>query len=84
MGVRVTDEEHVALYDSVTDTAFGPIFDNTNDADDFLDWLKKKHENSQKFAYFGEAVEYHQDARVYGESILVHVVQTWREERRET
>ena len=41
MGVRViTDatESMSALYDSVTDTAFGPIFHEPETADDFLAW----------------------------------------------
>lgn len=31
----------VALVDSVTETAFGPLFDDEDDAADFLDWLPR-------------------------------------------
>lgn len=40
MSVRISDAEHVALYDSVTGTAFGPTFMSESDAADFLDWLE--------------------------------------------
>lgn len=38
----VGNDEHAALADSVTETAFGPLFYGTDEASDFLDWL---HEN---------------------------------------
>lgn len=41
MGVRVTDREHVALYDSVSGIAFGPVFNSSFDACDFLDWVEE-------------------------------------------
>jgi hypothetical protein len=43
MGVRTTTYEgvtsKVALYDSTSDTAFGPVFDTEEEAGDFLYWL---------------------------------------------
>lgn len=40
MGVRITTAERkVALYDSVTGKAFGPVFDSEEEADSFLNWL---------------------------------------------
>lgn len=40
MGVRLTSDEDVcALFDSVSGFAFGPTFDNSDDAQDFLDYL---------------------------------------------
>jgi hypothetical protein len=39
MGVRVSDQSHVCLYDSVTGTAFGPVLSDPVEADDFLSWL---------------------------------------------
>ena len=45
MGVRImydSDAEHTgraALYDSVTETAFGPLFMNPDEAQELLDWL---------------------------------------------
>ena len=38
MGVRITDTTNVALYDSVSMTAFGPIFEDEKCAEDFLLW----------------------------------------------
>lgn len=44
MGVRVTtrDTDKVAIFDSVTETAFGPLFPNVEAADDFLAWLQRE------------------------------------------
>lgn len=39
MGVRITDGDHVAIYDSVTGTAFGPVFGSEDEAQGFLDGL---------------------------------------------
>jgi hypothetical protein len=43
MGVRTTDAEHkVALFDSVTGWAFGPIFEDDEEANDFLSFSEEK------------------------------------------
>lgn len=43
MSVRLTSYEgvtsKVALYDSTSDTAFGPVFEDEDEASDFLSWL---------------------------------------------
>lgn len=41
MGVRILNDEDTGacLYDSVTMTAFGPIFDDRDQAEEFLSWL---------------------------------------------
>jgi predicted RecB family nuclease len=39
MSVRSTNDTAVAMYDSVTGRAFGPIFYSTDELDAFLDWL---------------------------------------------
>jgi hypothetical protein len=39
MGVRVSDDQHVCLYDSTSGTAFGPVLSSSFEADDFLSWL---------------------------------------------
>lgn len=37
MGVRITsDEDKAALFDSVSGWAFGPTFDNSDEAEDFI------------------------------------------------
>ena len=40
MGVRITDEETVALYDSTSGVAFGPTFRSEAEAEDFLVWCE--------------------------------------------
>lgn len=41
MGVRITsDEDKAALFDSVSGWAFGPVFDNSDEADDFLTYCE--------------------------------------------
>lgn len=39
MSVRITSRFDVALYDSVTGIAFGPILAGSPEATDFLEWL---------------------------------------------
>lgn len=44
MGVRTTaSDPKVALYDSVNDEAFGPVFDTEEEADLFLTWYQGKY-----------------------------------------
>lgn len=40
----IGDVEKAALYDTVTETAFGPTFDDKWDAEDFLEWFDKNYE----------------------------------------
>ena len=41
MGLRfISDGEHTALYDSVTDWAFGPVFTTEDAALAFLNWAE--------------------------------------------
>ena len=42
MSVRIIEgtDGYKCLYDSVTMTAFGPIFYDEDDIDDFLEWVK--------------------------------------------
>ena len=46
MGTRVG----VAMYDSVTDTAFGPVFEDEGSAGEFLDWCLEWHDDPRKFS----------------------------------
>lgn len=40
MSVRIiTDGDNSVIYDSVTMTAFGPVFGRDEDPDEFLEWL---------------------------------------------
>lgn len=42
MGIRITDDNAVALYDSVSDFAFGPVFPSEEACMDFLDWAPEE------------------------------------------
>ena len=43
MGLRLsTDEDKVCLFDSVTDWAFGPVFNTETAADRFLEWASEQ------------------------------------------
>lgn len=42
MSILTTDRDNVALYDSVTGTAFGPVFADTEHAEDFQRWAKDR------------------------------------------
>jgi hypothetical protein len=39
MGVRISDPRHVTIYCSVTGRAFGPVFGDSLEAEEFLRWL---------------------------------------------
>ena len=65
MGVRITDLETVALYDSVTETAFGPTFERESEAQAFLDWLRE-----------GDDI----DARKIPEKSLINLLERFRRE----
>lgn len=40
MSIRTTDERNVALYDSTTGIAFGPVFEGRDEADAFMRWTR--------------------------------------------
>jgi hypothetical protein len=42
MGVRITTGSEAVLYCSTTMWAFGPVFDDYDDAEAFLEWWKAK------------------------------------------
>jgi hypothetical protein len=80
MSVRVTDEEHVALYDSTSGEAFGSVFENQHEAEHFLSWHEKKAEREELFMYGSHKVQYASDVRVYSRPMLTTVVTYWRME----
>jgi hypothetical protein len=69
MGVRITDERHVALYDSTTGIAFGPTFESADEAEAFLVWYRRGFEKDGKAAI---------DLRDYGTSALWVIGNDWR------
>ena len=43
MGIRTTESDpKVALYDSVSGFAFGPTFDTSEEAENFLEWSRDR------------------------------------------
>ena len=40
MGVRISDPRHVTLYCSVEGVAFGPVFEDSLEAEEFLEWFR--------------------------------------------
>lgn len=63
MSVRVTTSggvtEHVALYDSGTGLAFGPIFDTEDDAGNFLAHLDEIGERDPRIIPAGDLAALH-------------------------
>jgi hypothetical protein len=56
MGVRIIrGEDYAAIYCSTSMTAFGPVFADGDEADEFLQWLEEKT---------------HTDARLFDDSEL--------------
>lgn len=52
MGVRTTTgEQKTALYDSITDQAFGPVFDTEEEADLFLTWYQGKYGDPREIVW---------------------------------
>ena len=78
MGVRITDSETVALYDSTTATAFGPLFSSEDEAQEFLDWLKEKAEKNNIFTYDGKDAIFESDPRTYTDGELEQVFHLWQ------
>lgn len=80
MGVRITSDGEVALFDSTTGKAFGPIFGSESSADSFLEWNDEKEENGEAFTTDeGELVAYQDDVRKYTPTQLIQVYDLWRE-----
>jgi len=78
MGVRISNNEHVTLYDSVTGLAFGPVFDSNDNAGDFLNFLQESYDEERKFNLNKEWVRYHYDPRVYNHIELEVVFGIWQ------
>ena len=80
MGVRITtDDGVVALYDSVTGIAFGPVFDDKSLADDFLIFLDHGEKHHLGFAYGDDIIAVMTDARKYRTGELVKLVYIYQE-----
>ena len=84
MGVRITDDRTVALYDSTTGEAFGPLFDGRQQAEDFIDWLNEGYASKRTFSYGRDTLYFMDDARLYGDGELQHLYQLFLESESET
>lgn len=81
MGVHITaDESKVALFDSVSGMAFGPVFNDSDEAQGFLDWLKAKSETESTFAFGYDILYFIEDPRKYRLHELDEVVRIFRED----
>jgi hypothetical protein len=81
MGTRITAHEGVvALYDSTSGTAFGPVFDTPDDADDFLDWLKDGEKVERTIPFNNDNVLFLADPRIYRANELDELIRVWKEE----
>ena len=80
MGVRTTDRAAVAMYDSVTGQAFGPVFDSTSDADDFLEWLTERMNTHIDFPLGDDRILYTDDTRKYTHVQLMEVYLLWQKD----
>lgn len=43
MGIRLSDANHICLYDSTMDQALGPVFSTEEEAELFLAWYQTKY-----------------------------------------
>lgn len=79
MSVRITGSDgSVALYDSTTGVAFGPIFENEDQADEFLEWFRKGYESARLFVLFGGGIrKFTNDVRLYRGDELVELHKLW-------
>jgi hypothetical protein len=83
MSVRVTDKTNVALYDSTTGVAFGPLFESEFDAYEFLEWLRSD-ETLDGLAESGDfgGVTYHgADPRQWAPHDLIRIHALWESTR---
>jgi hypothetical protein len=81
MGVRVTDPKNVAIFDSVTGLAFGPIFESESDVYDFLEWIESGASAGWTFKRGDIDVKMEPDARHYTGSELDELKMIWSNER---
>ncbi len=83
MGCRIirgtrdgTCDDAAVLYDSVTETAFGPVFEDAYEAVDFMAWLQA---DTTKWVQHRNRWTY--DPRVYPAPELANLVAAFRTER---
>jgi hypothetical protein len=82
MSVRTTDSVNVALFDSTNLTAFGPVFACVEDAEDFLQWLKRGEEEERTIQIEHDLVMFKADPRIYRHFELNYLYDAWKSERR--
>ena len=80
MGVRFTDSEAVAMYDSVTGQAFGPVFADEDEAEDFLTWLGTKEMMDETFPLGDDKIWFTADTRKYTLVELMEAYLLWQKD----
>ena len=80
MGVRFTDSENVAMYDSVTGQAFGPVFADADEAEDFIEWLVGMETNNETFPLGDDSIMYTSDTRKYTLVQLMEAYLLWQKD----
>ena len=80
MGVRFTDSENVAMYDSVTGQAFGPVFADEDEVDEFISWLIDREEAGEGFNLGDERIFYTSDTRKYTLVQLMEAYLLWQKD----
>jgi len=85
MGCRILSgtydgtREGACYVDSVTGTAFGPLFDSADDAEEFMEWLRA---DTKRWANRPDIIPRPTpDPRAYHESVLRDWCYMWRQER---
>jgi hypothetical protein len=63
MGIRIIDNprEGAAFYCSVTDTAFGPVFHDRYEAQEFLDWLPEDPRRFSNEELWDKLIEFREE-----------------------
>lgn len=78
MSVAITGQEgSVALYDSVTNVAFGPIFEDSDKADEFLEWFREGYEADRTFPFNRDELRFLDDVRRYRPTELQELHKLW-------
>lgn len=78
MSVSITGSEgSVALYDSTTGIAFGPVFEDSDRADNFLEWFREGYEAERTFPYGHDVIRFVEDVRLYRPDELNEIYQLW-------
>lgn len=81
MGVHITGiEGKSALFDSTSGLAFGPVFEDDTEAEDFLEWLVKQETLERTFVMGFDILYFGSDPRKFRIHEVEEMVRIFREE----